>query len=179
MARMVDRRLRADVGDFRLFSRRAVLAIRSFREQHRFMRGLVAWLGLKEAILPFERHAALHYRPPKVEQMSDHIPNNRSGVWRVGTINALMNREYAGTITSTSVTGTGSGSIDFVNNALSLQMTVGADGQRFIDETTTSRHGKAWMRGTFDFYPGFPMWTIFDERARLAGADARCARAGA
>jgi glycosyltransferase involved in cell wall biosynthesis len=55
MARMVDRRLVADVGDFRLFSRRAVLAIRSFREQHRFMRGLVAWLGLKEAILPFER----------------------------------------------------------------------------------------------------------------------------
>ena len=57
MARMVDRRLRADVGDFRLFSRRAVLAIRSFREQHRFMRGLVAWLGLKEAVLPFERSA--------------------------------------------------------------------------------------------------------------------------
>jgi glycosyltransferase involved in cell wall biosynthesis len=57
MAQMVDRRLRADVGDFRLFSRRAVLAIRTFREQHRFMRGLVAWLGLKEAILPFERHA--------------------------------------------------------------------------------------------------------------------------
>ena len=55
MTRMVDRRLTADVGDFRLFSRRAVLAIRSFREHHRFMRGLVAWLGLKEAILPFER----------------------------------------------------------------------------------------------------------------------------
>src|SRR6266849_1595066 len=55
MARMADRRLTADVGDFRLFSRRAVVAIRSFREQHRFMRGLVAWLGLREAILPFER----------------------------------------------------------------------------------------------------------------------------
>jgi glycosyltransferase involved in cell wall biosynthesis len=55
MARMADRRLAADVGDFRLFSRRAVLAIRSFREHHRFMRGLVAWLGLREAILPFER----------------------------------------------------------------------------------------------------------------------------
>src|SRR6185369_7954238 len=55
MAKMADGRLVADVGDFRLFSRRAVLAIRSFREQHRFMRGLVAWLGLKEAILPFER----------------------------------------------------------------------------------------------------------------------------
>ena len=55
MARMADGRLTADVGDFRLFSRKAVLAIRSFREQHRFMRGLVAWLGLREAILPFER----------------------------------------------------------------------------------------------------------------------------
>jgi polyisoprenyl-phosphate glycosyltransferase len=57
MARMANRRLAADVGDFRLFSRRAVLAIRSFREQHRFIRGLVAWLGLKEAILPFERQS--------------------------------------------------------------------------------------------------------------------------
>jgi len=57
MARMVDRRLTPDVGDFRLFSRRAVLAIRSFREQHRYMRGLVAWLGLREVTLPFERQA--------------------------------------------------------------------------------------------------------------------------
>jgi hypothetical protein len=55
MARMVDKRLTRKVGDFRLFCRRAVLALRSFREQHRFMRGLVAWLGLREAILPFER----------------------------------------------------------------------------------------------------------------------------
>lgn len=55
MAKMADGRLTADVGDFRLFSRRAVLAIRSFREQHRFMRGLVGWLGFKEAVLPFER----------------------------------------------------------------------------------------------------------------------------
>ena len=46
-----------DVGDFRLFSRRAVSAIRSLREQHRYMRGMVAWLGMKEAVLPFERHA--------------------------------------------------------------------------------------------------------------------------
>lgn len=55
MQKMVDRRIVPEVGDFRLFSRRALLGIRSFREQHRFMRGLVAWLGLKEAIVPFER----------------------------------------------------------------------------------------------------------------------------
>jgi len=57
MRRMVDERILPEVGDFRLFSRAALVAIRSFREQHRFMRGLVAWLGLKEAILPFERQA--------------------------------------------------------------------------------------------------------------------------
>jgi glycosyltransferase involved in cell wall biosynthesis len=57
MRRFIDRRLAAEVGDFRLFSRTAVLALRGFREQHRFMRGLVAWLGLKEAIVPFHREA--------------------------------------------------------------------------------------------------------------------------
>ena len=57
LAKMADQELTPDVGDFRLFSRRAVRAIRSLREQHRYMRGLVAWLGLKEAVLPFERKA--------------------------------------------------------------------------------------------------------------------------
>ncbi|MGC1782871.1 MAG: glycosyltransferase family 2 protein [Acidobacteriaceae bacterium] len=57
LSRMADTQLTPDVGDFRLFSRRAVLAIRSLREQHRYMRGMVAWLGLKEAMLPFERQA--------------------------------------------------------------------------------------------------------------------------
>lgn len=55
LAWMTGGQLSVDVGDFRMFSRRAVLAIREFRERHRFMRGLVAWLGLKEAVLPFER----------------------------------------------------------------------------------------------------------------------------
>jgi glycosyltransferase involved in cell wall biosynthesis len=55
LSRMADQRLTPDVGDFRLFSRRAVLAIRSLREQHRYMRGMATWLGLKEAVVPFER----------------------------------------------------------------------------------------------------------------------------
>ena len=57
MQRAVDERLPAQVSDFRLFSRPAVLALRQFREQHRFMRGLVAWLGLKEVLVPFHRPA--------------------------------------------------------------------------------------------------------------------------
>jgi succinate dehydrogenase/fumarate reductase flavoprotein subunit len=48
-------------------------------------------------------------------------------------------------------------------------ITVGGDGRRFMDETIENRHGKIRMRGMFDFFPGFPMWTIFDEDARLAG----------
>jgi polyisoprenyl-phosphate glycosyltransferase len=55
MRNMVDERMVPEVGDFRLFSRHALAGIRNFREQHRFMRGLVAWLGLKEAIVPFQR----------------------------------------------------------------------------------------------------------------------------
>jgi len=55
MRSMVDKRLPPEVGDFRLFSRRAVEAMRGFREQHRFLRGLAAWLGLKEVFVPFER----------------------------------------------------------------------------------------------------------------------------
>jgi dolichol-phosphate mannosyltransferase len=59
MRHMVDSRLVPEVGDFRLFSREALIAICAFREQHRFMRGLVAWLGLKEAIVPFERQSRI------------------------------------------------------------------------------------------------------------------------
>ncbi|MCU0708266.1 MAG: glycosyltransferase family 2 protein [Pirellula sp.] len=55
MRRAIDRRIPAEVGDFRLYSRDAVDALRAFREQHRFMRGLVAWLGLREAFIPFHR----------------------------------------------------------------------------------------------------------------------------
>lgn len=43
-----------DTGDFRLLSRRALRALLKLREQHRFMKGLYAWIGY--------RHKAVHYR---------------------------------------------------------------------------------------------------------------------
>ena len=46
---------------------------------------------------------------------------------------------------------------------------VARDGTRFHDETASVRHGKNPVRGTMDFHPGVPMWTVFDERTRLAG----------
>ncbi|HYR90730.1 MAG TPA: glycosyltransferase family 2 protein [Terriglobia bacterium] len=57
--KLVDSRIQPEVGDFRVFSRRALTALQQLREQHRFMRGMVAWLGLKEAILPYHRNPRL------------------------------------------------------------------------------------------------------------------------
>lgn len=53
----IDPRLQSQVSDFRLYSRVAVLGMRQLREQHRFLRGMAAWLGLKEAVIPFHRAA--------------------------------------------------------------------------------------------------------------------------
>ncbi len=45
----------ADTGDFRLLSRRAVDALSRLREQHRFMKGLFAWIGYPQAAVYYHR----------------------------------------------------------------------------------------------------------------------------
>jgi glycosyltransferase involved in cell wall biosynthesis len=47
----------ADAGDFRLMSRPVVLTMRALREQHRFVRGMVAWVGFKQVAVTYERPA--------------------------------------------------------------------------------------------------------------------------
>ena len=44
-----------DTGDFRLMSRRAVVALNQLREEHRFMKGLFAWIGFPAAAFPYRR----------------------------------------------------------------------------------------------------------------------------
>lgn len=44
-----------DTGDFRLMDRRAVEAMRSLREHHRFMRGLSAWIGFRQVGIEYVR----------------------------------------------------------------------------------------------------------------------------
>jgi len=44
-----------DVGDFRLFSRRAVDALNQLPERNRFMKGLFAWVGFNAVGVPYER----------------------------------------------------------------------------------------------------------------------------
>ena len=48
-------RIPDDTGDFRLLSRRAVEALRKIREQHRFMKGLFAWIGYPQVAVPYRR----------------------------------------------------------------------------------------------------------------------------
>jgi polyisoprenyl-phosphate glycosyltransferase len=44
-----------DTGDFRLMSRRSLDALLTMREQHRFMKGLFAWVGFPSKAVPYER----------------------------------------------------------------------------------------------------------------------------
>ena len=44
-----------NTGDFRLMSRRAVDALLRLREQHRFMKGLFAWVGFPSIAIPYDR----------------------------------------------------------------------------------------------------------------------------
>lgn len=44
-----------DVGDFRLMSRRCVSSLSSMRELHRFLRGMVAWVGYPQICVRYKR----------------------------------------------------------------------------------------------------------------------------
>jgi dolichol-phosphate mannosyltransferase len=47
--------LPSDVGDFRLMSRRCVESLRGMRELHRFLRGMVAWVGYPQICVCYQR----------------------------------------------------------------------------------------------------------------------------
>jgi glycosyltransferase involved in cell wall biosynthesis len=46
-----------DTGDFRLMDRRAVDALKQLREKHRFIRGMVSWIGFNQTPIYYERPA--------------------------------------------------------------------------------------------------------------------------
>lgn len=55
LERTCNLRIPRDTGDFRLLSRRAVTALCQLREQHRFMKGLFAWIGYPQKAVPYKR----------------------------------------------------------------------------------------------------------------------------
>lgn len=55
MRAMVGMDIPLDTGDFRLMSRRVVLALRGLKEVHRFVRGMVVWVGFKQTAVYYSR----------------------------------------------------------------------------------------------------------------------------
>jgi dolichol-phosphate mannosyltransferase len=53
--KLVDIEIPRDTGDFRLMSRRAVDVLNNMPEQHRFIRGMVSWIGMRQEALLYER----------------------------------------------------------------------------------------------------------------------------
>lgn len=45
-----------DTGDFRIMSRRVVNVLVSMKERHRFIRGMISWIGFPQTGLEYERH---------------------------------------------------------------------------------------------------------------------------
>lgn len=52
--RIGNQKITPNAADFRLLSRRAVDALKSMPEYHRFIRGMISWVGFNTTILPFE-----------------------------------------------------------------------------------------------------------------------------
>jgi dolichol-phosphate mannosyltransferase len=55
--RLSDVELPPDSGDFRLLDRRVVEVLKGMREDSRYLRGMVAWVGFKQVALPYARDA--------------------------------------------------------------------------------------------------------------------------
>lgn len=45
----------SDTGDFRLMSRQVVDVLRQMPERHRFIRGMVSWVGFRQTAIPYDR----------------------------------------------------------------------------------------------------------------------------
>lgn len=55
IGRLSETEIPLDAGDFRLMDRRVVDALLAMRECHRFVRGMVSWLGFSQVAVPYRR----------------------------------------------------------------------------------------------------------------------------
>ena len=60
--KLSDVQLPRDTGDFRIMSRRVMEDLRRLNETHGFLRGLVAYVGYKQAAIEYDRNERLHGR---------------------------------------------------------------------------------------------------------------------
>ena len=57
MSQITEVEMTVDAGDFRLIDRKAINALNSMPEQHRYMRGLAAWIGFRQTTIEYVREA--------------------------------------------------------------------------------------------------------------------------
>nr|WP_230687983.1 glycosyltransferase family 2 protein [Hymenobacter ruricola] len=55
LARITHVSIPVDTGDFRIISRRVVRTLRQMPEQHKFLRGQIAWVGFRQTFLEYDR----------------------------------------------------------------------------------------------------------------------------
>ncbi len=55
LQKLTDAPIPADTGDFRLITRQVLDVLLSMPEQHRFIRGMVAWIGFQQTAVPYRR----------------------------------------------------------------------------------------------------------------------------
>ncbi|NQV81980.1 MAG: glycosyltransferase family 2 protein [Alphaproteobacteria bacterium] len=60
LRKAVDIDIPANTGDFRLMNRRVLEIFMRMPEQHRFVRGMISWIGLRQIALQYERAPRLH-----------------------------------------------------------------------------------------------------------------------
>lgn len=57
LSRLSDIEIPKDTGDFRLMTRRVLDELNAMPECHRFVRGMVSWIGFKQTAILYDRHA--------------------------------------------------------------------------------------------------------------------------
>ncbi|MFN8417657.1 MAG: glycosyltransferase family 2 protein [Anaerolineae bacterium] len=67
-----------DTGDFRLMDRRVVESIRKMSERHRFLRGLVSWVGFKQTGVTYHREARFAGEVKFTLRKNDQLRRRRS-----------------------------------------------------------------------------------------------------
>lgn len=84
MRLLVHKDLPVDAGDFRLISRRCLNALQQMRETHRFLRGMVAWVGFPQVGVQYER-------PPRVAGSTKYSLSKMVGfAWTAATSFSIL-----------------------------------------------------------------------------------------
>ncbi|MBM3852928.1 MAG: glycosyltransferase family 2 protein [Verrucomicrobia bacterium] len=89
--KIADVRIPPNTGDFRLMSRRVVAEVIRLKETHGFLRGLVAVVGFRQALLPFDR-------PPRFAGETNY--NRFFGSLRIGFNGIFCFSTYALTLST-------------------------------------------------------------------------------